>query len=61
MYPKEIAQGIGVDSLIDAPTLFSERLRYFLSDDDADRVIQEVAFICNKCWDAEAGQCACDD
>jgi hypothetical protein len=54
-----MAQRIGIDSLIDTPTLFSKRLRYFLSDDDADRVIQELAGICNQCWDAEIGDCDC--
>lgn len=49
------------EQLRDKPTLFYERLGYFLSDDDVDRVLMELNFICRQCWDAERGLCACDD
>lgn len=49
---------IDVNLPTDKPTLFYERLTRFLSNADADRVIQEIADICNHCWDAEAG-CPC--
>lgn len=49
---------IDVEQLSDRPTLFYERLRRFLSREDADRVIQEIADICTHCWDAEV-ECPC--
>lgn len=52
---------IDVELLRDKPTLFYERLCYFLSADDADRVLAELAFICHGCWDGEHGACKCSD
>lgn len=50
---------IDVELLRDRPTLFYKRLCYFLSADDADRVLAELAFICRGCWDAEDGTYNC--
>ena len=47
--------GIDMELLRDKPTLFYERLRRFLSERDADKVIEELVCICHHCWDADAG------
>lgn len=56
--PKTIDDTLDVELLTDKPTLFYERLQRFLSREDADRVVKEVADICNYCWDAEF-PCSC--
>lgn len=53
-----MSNDIDIELLRDKPTLFYERLRYFLSDEDAMRVVEEIADICTYCWDAEKG-CQC--
>lgn len=49
---------IDIELLKGKPTLFYERLCYFLGKEDADRVLDEIAQICNYCWDADTG-CRC--
>lgn len=51
---------IDVELLRDKPKLFLRRLRYFLSEDDADHVLLTLSQVCNRCWDAEEGECDCD-
>lgn len=53
---------IDVELLRDKPTLFADRLREFLSDEQSWQVMVVLSEVCNHCWDNELPcHCTNDD